>query len=227
MVVQPVKKYSNDPMLDHEQLIGKVRNGYIQTRLTLIFGVCTAAVVGLAVALYFSSHEGPFSPLSYMGVGLGAILLGAMFFLPLVIGNRISNAMLPDMVGPKHVQGCLEHLKAPDDLLLQEIYEQAQAEQSALQTSTVLPNLMWAGLLALVAFADTIAWSTSTGLSIAVSVSVVILVVTISSLLSVERTQANTVIIKAISQHRVARLREKEVLRKHLLLSNLMSQQVK
>jgi hypothetical protein len=209
--------------LDHEAVMQYLRTRYIRprwVRVIAFLAVLAASVVGLQ---YIRASTARFSPGALIGLLLGIVSVGLVFFLIPTLSKRLIEAMFPDLIGPDHVTACMVYLEHADPLTLDEIQALAGAEQNALQVITVLPNLVWAGLIACVALSDRIQWTTWPGFLIVITGATLVLLVSTSALTSVERTAANTVISKTIIQLHSQRRRQETAVRDQVLLEALMA----
>ena len=208
--------------IDHEELLKYVRKSYTRPAQTIATGFLALLIAAIIGIIYTSTTNILGDPNKVIGLVLALLIIAGFIFITPIVFGRFSDAMFPDLVGPKYTEICRKYIDHYDDIALAHELKMAESEQSTLQTSTLLPNLMWAGLIAIIAFTNQIQWFTPGGVIAALFLILVIILVTISAITNVERSYANTVIIKAIIGTQQRRERRITELRNQAVLQELL-----
>jgi hypothetical protein len=190
-------------------------SGRYRFRLSLI------AAVGIAIGCliwYVLTTGWGYSLERVLGTGLAILLIAVALFFSFIFAEWIPSALYLSDIGPQYIRRCMtyfEELALDNQTMLVTIEAMAKNDREAFQAGTSLPNVLWAGIIAVVAVWNVL----PTTISFLIISGAVVLMTLSSHLLNSERTKAVSIIIQAITVMRALRARQE-----HADLQQLLAQ---
>jgi hypothetical protein len=170
----------------------------IRRKYNNVFVIASSAVFGALIFLLVIIVPWVLGGRFYFESVGPALFLGSIALLLVFTGSRIKNLITGERAGDHYVVVASKYLREnkPSERTLQTMERLADLDRSSIQTSGLMANIVWAVVIAFVAFADRLAFEWN----MAISSGIVVLITVFMGM--GERDTANITLLKAIALYK-------------------------